>query len=45
MSKETCIAIFVYFDKTLTVLSAASGGISIGIVRASFSLMFSLNTV
>ena len=44
MSKETCIAIFVYFDKTLIVLSAASGGISIGIARASFSLMFSLNT-
>ena len=44
MSKETCIAIFVYFDKTLIVLSTASGGISIGIARASFSLMFSLNT-
>ena len=44
MSKKTCIAIFVYFDKTLIVLSAASGGISIGIARASFSLMFSLNT-
>ena len=44
MSKKTCIAIFVYFDKTLIVLSAASGGVSIGIARASFSLMFSLNT-
>ena len=44
VSKETCIAIFVYFDKTLIVLSAASGGISIGIARASFNLMFSLNT-
>ena len=44
MSKKTCIAIFVYFDKTLIVLSAARGGISIGIARASFSLMFSLNT-
>ena len=44
MSKKTCIAIFVYFDKTLIALSAASGGISIGIARASFSLMFSLNS-
>ena len=44
MSKKNCTAIFVYFGKTLIVLSATSGGISTGIASASFSLMFSLNT-
>ena len=49
------IAAFDYFDKTLIVLSATSGGISIisfrsvngvpvRIARASFSLVFSLTT-
>ena len=49
------IAAFDYFDKTLTVLSATSGGIFIiyfssiigvpvGIPSASFSLIFSLTT-
>ena len=48
------IAAFDYFDKTLIVLSATSGGISIvsftcvigapiGIASASFSLVFSFN--
>ena len=50
-----CIAAFDYIDKTLIVLSAASGGISIisftsvigfpaGISSASFTLLFSLTT-
>ena len=50
------IAVFDYFDKTLTVLSAISGGISIisfpsvtgvpaGIPSASVILVFSLTTV
>ena len=50
------IAAFDYFDKTLIVLSATSGGISIvsfmcvigapvRIASASFSLVFSLTTV
>ena len=49
------IAAFDYFDKTLIVLSATSGGIStisftsiigvpVGISRASFNLVFSLTT-
>ena len=49
------IAAFDYIDKTLTALSAASGGISIisftsvigipaGIASASFTLIFSLTT-
>ena len=57
MSKKLSkyIAAFDYFDKTLTVLSATSGGISIisftsvigiqaGIASASFTLVFSLAT-
>ena len=57
MSKKLSkyIAAFDYFDKTLIVLSATSGGISIisfvsvigapvGIASASFSLVFSLTT-
>ena len=57
MSKKPrkCIAAFDYFSKTLIVLSATSGGISIisftsivaapiGIASASFSLIFSLTT-
>ena len=57
MSKKSrkCIAAFDYFSKTLIVLSATSGGISIisftsiagapvGIASASFSLIFSLTT-
>ena len=57
MSKKLSkyIATFDYFDKTLTVLSATSGGISIiyfasiigvpvGISSESFSLIFSLTT-
>ena len=57
MSKKLSkyIAAFDYFDKTLIVLSATSGGISIisfvsvigapvGIPSASFSLVFSLTT-
>ena len=57
MSKKLskCIAAFDYFDKTLILLSATSGGISINsftsvigvpvaIAIASFSLVFSLST-
>ena len=57
MSKKLSkyIAIFYYIDKTLIVLSATSGGISIisftsvigvpvGIASASFCLAFSLTT-
>ena len=57
MSKTICkyIAAFDYIDKTLIVLSAKSGGISIisftnvigipaGLVSASFTLVFSLTT-
>ena len=49
------VAIFDYIDKTLTVLSATTGGVSIisftsiigapvGIATASFTLIFSLTT-
>ena len=38
------IASFDYFDKSLIVLSATSGSISIGIGSASLSLAFSLFT-
>ena len=49
------IAAFDYFDKTLIVLSATSGeisiisftsviGVPVGIARASFSFVFSLTT-
>ena len=49
------VAIFYYIDKTLTVLSATTGGVSIisftsiigapvGIATASFTLIFSLTT-
>ena len=38
------IAAFDYFGKTLIVLSATSGGVSIEIASASFSLIFSLTT-
>ena len=57
MSKKLCkyIAAIDYFDKTLIVLSATSGGISIisftsfigipaGIASANFSIVFSLAT-
>ena len=57
MSKRLCkyIATFVYFDKSLIVLSITTGSISIasfptvigapvGIVSASFSLAFSIST-
>ena len=57
MSKKLskCIVTFNYIDKTLIVLSATSGGISIysftsvigvpvGIASASFTLIFSLTT-
>ena len=57
MSKIHCkyIAAFDYIDKTLIVLSATSGGISIisftsvigvpaGLASASFTLIFSLTT-
>ena len=57
MSKKLnkCIAAFDYFDKTLIILSATSGGVSIisfasvigvpvGIASASFTLVFSLAT-
>ena len=53
--KSKYIAIFDYFGKTLIVLSATSGGISIisfasiirapvGIASSSFTLIFSLTT-
>ena len=53
--KRKYIAIFDYFGKTLIVLSATSGGISIisfasiirgpvGIASSSFTLIFSLTT-
>ena len=53
LTKRTYIAVFDYIDKTLIVLSATSGGISIisfksvtgvpaGIASASFTLVFSL---
>ena len=57
MSKKLskCIAAFYYIDKTLIVLPATSGGISIisftsvigipaGLASASFTLIFSLTT-
>ena len=53
--KSKYVAAFYYIDKILTVLSATSGGVSIisftsvvgaliGIVGASFTLIFSLTT-